>query len=571
MRTRSVAISLNGATLALLALLLVTFVAFLGMTLFNTKGEPREALVAVSILNQGNWILPVSCGADIPYKPPMLAWCIAALGWLNGGHVTEFLSRLPSALGAIVMLLCFFRFYARRSSMAVAVTATLVAATTFELHRAATSCRVDMLLASFVVLAILAMYTDWERHPGRWRLPLAAILLMSAGVLTKGPVGMLLPCGVMLVLRLMKGERFWSVFSALTVSGLLALVLPAVWYWLAWQQGGDNFLELAMEENFGRFLGKMSYESHEHSFLYNFQTLATGIAPYTVLLLISLFAWRRFSRPEGKVRQWWQSLRAMPAEELLAVVASVVIFVFYCIPKSKRSVYLLPMYPFVAYGIAIYIRWMVRRAPGVLRGYGIFMAVVGVLASLAMLLIMAGVIPSGGNERLEAYFMEARSLGTLPMLVCCVGVGGILGSLRVLARGNGQQVVQWMLLDTLMIYWVFSAAIQPMVLNPKSDRPMAAAVEAIAGPSGHIYGFMSADMLRYYTAGFYTGDRIVAITSHDTPMAPSGWILAGDNDADSLKRFMPQDVVLEPAMEWPQKSCDNKMPATLYFYERPEN
>lgn len=34
MRTRSVALSLNGATLALLALLLVTFVAFLGMTLF---------------------------------------------------------------------------------------------------------------------------------------------------------------------------------------------------------------------------------------------------------------------------------------------------------------------------------------------------------------------------------------------------------------------------------------------------------------------------------------------------------------------------------------------------------
>lgn len=171
MRTRSVALSLNGATLALLALLLVTFVAFLGMTLFNTKGEPREALVAVSILNQGNWILPVSCGADIPYKPPMLAWCIAVFGWLNGGHVTEFLSRLPSALGAVVMLICFFRFYARRGSMAVAAVATLVAATTFELHRAATSCRVDMLLASFVVMAILAMYVT-----AKISRPLAAVV-----------------------------------------------------------------------------------------------------------------------------------------------------------------------------------------------------------------------------------------------------------------------------------------------------------------------------------------------------------------------------------------------------------
>lgn len=320
MRTRSVALSLNGATLALLALLLVTFVAFLGMTLFNTKGEPREALVAVSILNQGNWILPVSCGADIPYKPPMLAWCIALFGWLNGGHVTEFLSRLPSALGAVVMLICFFRFYARRGSMAVAAVATLVAATTFELHRAATSCRVDMLLASFVVMAILAMYVTAEKYPGRWRLSFPGILLMSAGVLTKGPVGMLLPCGVLLVLELMKGERLWRAFSLYAVSGILALLLPAAWYLLAYQQGGDSFLELALEENFGRFLGRMSYESHEHTFLYNFQTLATGIAPYT-LLLLGLAAWRRFRRPAGGVGQWWASLRSMPAEELLAVVA----------------------------------------------------------------------------------------------------------------------------------------------------------------------------------------------------------------------------------------------------------
>lgn len=571
MRTRSVALSLNGATLALLALLLVTFVAFLGMTLFNTKGEPREALVAVSILNQGNWILPVSCGADIPYKPPMLAWCIAVFGWLNGGHVTEFLSRLPSALGAVVMLICFFRFYARRGSMAVAAVATLVAATTFELHRAATSCRVDMLLASFVVMAILAMYVTAEKYPGRWRLSFPGILLMSAGVLTKGPVGMLLPCGVLLVLELMKGERLWRAFSLYAVSGILALLLPAAWYLLAYQQGGDSFLELVLEENFGRFLGRMSYESHEHTFLYNFQTLATGIAPYTLLLLLGLAAWRRFRRPAGGVGQWWASLRSMPAEELLAVVASVVIFVFYCIPKSKRSVYLLPMYPFVAYGIAIYIRWMVHHAPRLLRGFGIFMAVVGVLASLAMILIMLGAVPAMGGDRVAAFFVEAQGLGPVSLLICCMAVCGILGSLRVLTRGGVRQAVQWMLLDIMIIYWVFSAAIQPMVLNPKSDRPMAAAIEAVAAPDDHIYGFMSADMLRYYTAGFYMNDRIEAIASTDRPLAPSGWIIVGDKDVDSLKRFVPQDVALEHVMEWPQKSCDNKLPAKLYFYETTEN
>ena len=38
------------------------------------------------------------------------------------------------------------------------------------------------------------------------------------------------------------------------------------------------------------------------------------------------------------------------------MVAATVIFVFYCIPKSKRGVYIMPMYPFTAYFIALYMQ-----------------------------------------------------------------------------------------------------------------------------------------------------------------------------------------------------------------------
>lgn len=39
---------------------------FLGLADFNTKGEPREAVVAFSILGQENWILPTNNGGEIP-------------------------------------------------------------------------------------------------------------------------------------------------------------------------------------------------------------------------------------------------------------------------------------------------------------------------------------------------------------------------------------------------------------------------------------------------------------------------------------------------------------------------
>ena len=47
---------------------------FLGVTIFYTKGEPREAIVALSMLESGNWILPVNYGTDIAYKPPFFYW-----------------------------------------------------------------------------------------------------------------------------------------------------------------------------------------------------------------------------------------------------------------------------------------------------------------------------------------------------------------------------------------------------------------------------------------------------------------------------------------------------------------
>ena len=54
--------------IALLSTLVI--IPFLGETIFYSKGEPREAIVAYSMLESGNWILPLNYGTDIAYKPP---------------------------------------------------------------------------------------------------------------------------------------------------------------------------------------------------------------------------------------------------------------------------------------------------------------------------------------------------------------------------------------------------------------------------------------------------------------------------------------------------------------------
>ena len=54
----------------LLLLCIISLFLFLGETSFHTRGEPREAVVALTMLKDGNWILPVNNGIDMAYKPP---------------------------------------------------------------------------------------------------------------------------------------------------------------------------------------------------------------------------------------------------------------------------------------------------------------------------------------------------------------------------------------------------------------------------------------------------------------------------------------------------------------------
>ena len=84
----------------LIAISVLTIIPFLGITDFYTKGEPREAIVALTMIESGNWILPTIGGIDLAYKPPLFHWSIALLSQIFG-DISEFASRLPSALSLI--------------------------------------------------------------------------------------------------------------------------------------------------------------------------------------------------------------------------------------------------------------------------------------------------------------------------------------------------------------------------------------------------------------------------------------------------------------------------------------
>lgn len=520
-------------------------VPFLGLTDFYSKGEPREAVVAYTMVEHGNWILPINNGGDIPYKPPFFHWCIALFSLLQG-HVSEFTSRLPSALALVAMSVGGFVFFAKRKNANMALLATLLSLTAFEVHRAGINCRVDMVNTAFMVGALFLMFRWWER--GKHTMPWLAILCMSGATLTKGPVGMLLPCAVMGVFMLTQRESLWSTVWRLGLTALLSLVLPLCWYYAAYLQGGDEFLRLVKEENIDRLLGKMAYESHENPFWYNFLTLITGWLPYTLLFVFSLFVlpWKRFSKSG-----FMQSVRRAEPMQVFVWLAFGLILFFYCIPKSKRSVYLLPCYPFMAWLMAQYVVWLVANRLSAVKAYAWLMGVLGVGLSVAFVVLKTGVVPDtlfhgkhAADNIAMLHALESISVSPSHLLFALLpAVVGVATIMTLLKKDDAlRNRVVWLSLSVVVaLFLALDSTFQPTVLNTKADKPLAPQIEQRFDMT-KMYSYMSSPMLHFFSLNFYLGDRI---QQFEKVKPEDGVLMIPEDDVEEFKKTVGRGYCLQ--------------------------
>ena len=538
-------IKYNKALWLITILAIVMLIPFLGLTDFNTKGEPREAVVAYTMLEHGNWILPINNGGDIPYKPPFFHWCIAFFS-LFIGHVNEFTSRLPSAVSLVLMTIGGFVFYAKRKNTQISLIAAILTLTAFEVHRAGINCRVDMVNTAFMVGAMYLLYRWWEK--GKHQLPWLAILCMSGATLTKGPVGIILPCFVMGVFMLTQRENFWGIVWRMALTALLSLIIPFCWYYAAYLQAGDEFLRLVKEENIDRFMGKMAYESHENPAWYNLLTLVMGWAPYTLLLLFSLFIlpWKKFS----KTRFLENAKKATPLQVFTWLAFLLVLF-FYCIPKSKRSVYLLPCYPFMAYLIAEYIVWMMKEKMGALKVYAGVIASLAIILVIATLVIRAGCIPdtifhgkhaADNIAMLHAIGDSHSFLFNVCQMFLLIGAYHIFKALK---KKETSQMMKYTLVMIIAIFITLDSTLQPAVLNTKADKHLAPVIEKKFDTS-KLYSYMSVDMLHFFSLNFYLGDKI---QQFDKVLPQDGVLMIPEEDMPAFKEKFGKDYTFQKVWE----------------------
>ena len=315
---------LDGIIIAALALLCYgLFFYDLGGIGLVGPDEPRYSAIAREMLATRDFITPRLYGAPWFEKPPLMYW-LAVLGYKLFG-VNEAGARFPSAAAATICVFFIYWCGRRLWDRTIGFLAALVAATSIGSFAFARAASMDMLLSACLTMALVFFLFGFNETAPRRRLWFYLFYAsMGLGVLTKGPVAVLLPALSLGGFLLLRGR--WREWRTWYPGGLLITALVSVpWYVLCTVFNGWQFIQVFfINQNIERFTSTI--HGHGRPLYFFVPVLLLLTFPWTFLLFSVL---RRTFSKNDHILAWW----------------AVVPFVFFSISGSKLPGYILPMVP----------------------------------------------------------------------------------------------------------------------------------------------------------------------------------------------------------------------------------
>lgn len=351
--------------------------------------EPRFTLSAKQMVESGDWLFPHRGSELYSDKPPVLMWAEAASYEVTRHWRIAFL--LPSLLAGLLTLGLVYDLGRRLWNPRVGLYAAGALLATFQFVYQFKRAQIDPVVTAWITLANWGLLLHLLRGPN-WRAFWLGCFAAGLGVITKG-VGVL--ALLMLLPYAYARRRRWpdvTVTSRSTLdwlAGALAFVAPvALWVvpmvMSARVHGTPAYAAYVQDILFHQTAGRYAHSwDHAHSALY-----------YVPILL---FSWIPLSLAyPGTFPRWWRAIKAQDARILLPLAWSVLVVVFFCIPKGKRDVYLMPALPMIALVSAPYLEELVRTRWLRITAL-VFALVIGALITIGAVLALTG---SPAAERL---------------------------------------------------------------------------------------------------------------------------------------------------------------------------
>ncbi|MEW6494449.1 MAG: glycosyltransferase family 39 protein [Cyanobacteriota bacterium] len=386
----------NSWVLSILWILLIGWVAFfwnLGSTGLLDETEPLFVEASRQMTVTGDWITPYFNGVTRFDKPPLIYWS-QALAFLTFG-INEFAARLPSAIAGLALTgFCFYtlRYFGRptgswglgaerledaqtrergdahkeipnpslqwQSWLVASLGAAMVALNPLTLFFGRTGYS-DMLLSlcfGGTLLAFFLGYAQPKRQKVQERWYLAFYILSALAVLTKGPVGVVLPGLIIGAFLLYVGKLREVLGEMRLVRGaviFVAITLP--WYILVTLHNGDAYINSFFGyHNFERFTSVVN--EHSGPWYFHILIVLIGFAPWSFALPAAIAHIKVFQR-----QRWQQSPRHTHLS-LFALFWFVIVLGFFTTAITKYFSYTLPLMPAAA--ILLGLWWSDQIAQG---------------------------------------------------------------------------------------------------------------------------------------------------------------------------------------------------------------
>lgn len=417
----------------LLAAVAVLHAWNLGRPELTDTDEARSGVIVRDMVEHGRWFLPRTPDGYLAEKPPVYYIAAALLGT---GELALRVVPLAAALGTLALAAWIAGLYGSPRSGWIAIAALAVNPIFLRWSRQA---MVDMPLAFFVTASMAAALGG---RAGRIRPATAAVLYgvsSALAVLTKGPLGLVLPAGIVAAEALVASRgRFWRLpirWRHPALALLLAAGLPLAWYLPAYARGGREFLETCvLSENFRMPTGNATGigVGHEKNPLYYFWNQLVWLFPLLPLV------------PE--LVRWLLDPKSGDARSRVGVwfVAG---FLLFLAVANKRHYYLLPLQPAVAVMAALaadrawtenrrrFLAWGTAATAGGLALGGLAGLVValrpGILVNRVPEDIAAAMGARGGW--IAAFALAAVAVSILQFASIRRGAGAMIGGVAALA------------------------------------------------------------------------------------------------------------------------------------------
>ncbi|MDJ0866140.1 MAG: phospholipid carrier-dependent glycosyltransferase, partial [Myxococcota bacterium] len=331
----------DARALLLAATALLLFVR-LGAVGLWAPDEPRYGQIAEELRSMQHGVAGLALlhanGEPYTQKPPLYFWLAAAAG-APRGHVSEAAARLPSALAGLALVALTLAFGARLLGGPSGLLGAALLLTTWSFCENARRVQLDVLLALFETLALAAFWRLDRGIGSRRASQIALHAALGGALLTKGPVGFLVPVLVMAGFLLWE-RRGRDLHRAFPWWGLgLSLGPVLLWVSSAVALAPAGFFGEAVVDNLlGRFFAGTSHARPVYYYLYQ---LPVETLPWFLLAPVVVWAGRRaVFAPSGdaETRRAWRFLLAWLAATL----------VFFSLSTGKRGIYLVPVLPAVA-------------------------------------------------------------------------------------------------------------------------------------------------------------------------------------------------------------------------------